>query len=113
MGYVGAAVTRHLRQCHRDAEIVGFDSGLFAHNLTAAQRLPETALDRVHFGDIRAFPADLLDGVDAVVHLAAISNDPMGSRFEAVTEAINEKASIRLAEMARERGVGHFAFASS
>ena len=70
-------------------------------------------LDRLHFGDIRDFPPDLLDGVDAVVHLAAISNDPMGKEFEAVTEAINEKASIALAQMAQERGVGTFVFASS
>ena len=67
----------------------------------------------MHFGDIRDFPPDLLDGVDAVVHLAAISNDPMGKEFEAVTEAINEKASIALAQMAQERGVGTFVFASS
>ena len=113
MGYVGPLVIRHLRQQHPDAEIIGFDNGYFAQNLTAAARIPEVLLDRLHFGDVREFPAALLDGVDAVVHLAAISNDPMGNRFEAVTEAINEKASIRLAELAKDRGVGHFVFASS
>jgi nucleoside-diphosphate-sugar epimerase len=54
-----------------------------------------------------------LDGVDVVVHLAAISNDPMGNEFQSVTEAINEKASIALAQMANERGVARFVFASS
>ena len=113
MGYVGPVVTRHLRRRFADAELIGFDSGFFAHNLTGASRLPETELDRMHFGDIRDFPPELLDGVDAVVHLAAISNDPMGNKFEAVTEAINEKASVALAQMAQERGVEHFVFASS
>jgi nucleoside-diphosphate-sugar epimerase len=113
MGYVGPVLTRHLRARFPDAELIGFDSGYFAHNLTGALRLPETVLDRLHFGDIRQFPPDLLAGVDAVVHLAAISNDPMGKEFEAVTEAINERASIALAQMAQEHGVGTFVFASS
>lgn len=113
MGYVGPALVRHLRDRFPHAELIGFDSGYFAHNLTGARRLPETLLDRIHFGDIRDFPAELLDGVDAVVHLAAISNDPMGKTFEAVTEEINARASIALAQMAEERGVGSFVFASS
>jgi nucleoside-diphosphate-sugar epimerase len=113
MGYVGPILTRHLRTVFPEAELIGFDSGYFAHNLTGTSRLPETLLDRLHFGDIRDFPPSLLDGVDAVVHLAAISNDPMGKEFETVTEAINEKASIALAQMAQERGVGTFVFASS
>ena len=50
------------------------------------------------FADIREFPAELLDGVDAVVHLSAISNDPMGSKFEAVTGEINRDATVRIAE---------------
>lgn len=113
MGYVGPMLTRHLRARFPGAELIGFDSGYFAHNLTGTSRLPESLLDALHFGDIRAFPPALLDGVDAVVHLAAISNDPMGKEFEAVTEAINERASIALARMAEERGVGRFVFASS
>lgn len=113
MGYVGPVVTRHLRQRLADAELIGFDSGFFAHNLTGASRLPETELNRVHFADIRDFRPEFLDGVDAIVHLAAISNDPMGNAFEAVTEAINEKAGVALAQMAQERGVERFVFASS
>jgi nucleoside-diphosphate-sugar epimerase len=113
MGYVGPILTRHLRQRFPTAELIGFDSGFFAHNLTGVKTLPETMLNRIHFGDIRDFPPDLLDEVDVVVHLAAISNDPMGKEFESVTEAINEKASIALADMAEQRGVGRFVFASS
>src|SRR5258707_7283527 len=113
MRHVGPVLIRHLRASFPKAELIGFDSGYFAHNLTSATRLPETLLDRMHFGDIRDFPPVLLDGVDAVVHLAAISNDPMGKEFEAVTEAINERASIALAPMAQERRVGTFGLASS
>jgi nucleoside-diphosphate-sugar epimerase len=113
MGYVGPVLTAHLRQVWPGAEIVGFDSGYFAHCLTGAATLPEVATVRQHFGDVREFPPHLLEGMDAVVHLAAISNDPMGNSFEAVTEKINFAAGRRLAELARDRGVKSFIVASS
>lgn len=113
MGYVGPAVARDLREHLPTAELIGYDNGYFAHCLTAASRLPESYLDVQHFGDLRDFPGALLDGVDAVIHLGAVSNDPMGNRFEQVTEEINFRASVRLAELAAGRGVRHFAFASS
>jgi nucleoside-diphosphate-sugar epimerase len=112
MGYVGPVLTDHLR-AHEGVEIIGFDSGFFGHCLTDASVIPEASLSVQHFGDVREFPAYLLDGVDALVHLAAVSNDPMGNRFEAVTNAINYGASVRIAELARDRGVKNFVFASS
>jgi len=57
-------------------------------------------------------PADL-KGIDVVVHLAAVSNDPMGDRYAAVTREINQDASVALARAASAAGVGHFVFASS
>ena len=54
--------------------------------------LPERLLDQQVFGDIRELPPKLLDGVDAVVHLSAVSNDPMGNKFEAVTGEINQRS---------------------
>jgi len=113
MGYVGPVLVRHLRTRFPDCQLIGFDSGLFANCLTTPGPLPEVLLDAQHFGDTRDFPAGLLAGVDAVVHLAAISNDPIGNRFEAVTEEINQAASIRLAAQAAAHGVGHFVYASS
>src|SRR5947209_17072752 len=89
MGYVGPVLARHLRQQNPKVELIGFDSSFFAHCLTAATVLPESLLDEQHFGDIREFPEELLSGVDAVVHLAAVSNDPMGVKFETVTDEIN------------------------
>jgi nucleoside-diphosphate-sugar epimerase len=113
MGYVGPIVVRHLRRQHPTAELIGFDNGYFAHCLTASRTLPEASLDAQHFGDVRKFPERLLDGVDSVVHLAAVSNDPMGNKFAAVTEDINYRASVRLADMAARNGVKRFVFASS
>lgn len=113
MGYVGPVVVRHLRRVMPQATLIGYDAGYFANCLTASGELPETLLDVQHFGDVRRLPAELLSGIDGIVHLAAISNDPMGAKFEAVTHEINQQASIRLAEMARDAGVKRFVFASS
>lgn len=113
MGYVGPVLIRHLRERYPSAELIGFDNSYFSHCLTGASSLPESLLDRQHFGDIREFPGELLDGVDALVHLAAVSNDPMGNRFEQVTDDINFKASARIAELAQTHGVRNFVFASS
>jgi nucleoside-diphosphate-sugar epimerase len=62
-------------------------------------------LDTQHFADVRALPPDLLDGVDVVVHLAAISNDPIGNRYEDATYAINHRASVDIVDMAKRSGV--------
>src|SRR6267154_2311770 len=96
MGYIGPMVVQHLRQSRPDATLLGFDIGYFAGCLTGARLLPECRLDSQFFGDVRNFPADLLQGVDAIVYLAAISNDPMGNVFEAVTLDINYRAAIDL-----------------
>jgi nucleoside-diphosphate-sugar epimerase len=113
MGYVGPGVVRHLRQTFPEAELIGYDLGFFAHCLTGATRLPESRLDQQIFGDVRALPAGLLSGVDAIVHLAAISNDPMGKAYEDVTMEINHQAGIALAKRAKAHGVKSFVFASS
>jgi len=112
MGYVGPVVVEHLRRSLPQVRLTGIDSGLFAHCLTEGG-LPERRLDAQLFRDVRELTAEDFAGVDAVIHLAAVSNDPMGSRFEAVTDEINYRASVRVAELAAAAGVGHFAFASS
>ncbi len=113
MGYVGPGLVRHLRRTIPNARIAGFDSGYFAHCIHGSTRLPETIADVQYFGDVREFPGELLDGVDGVVHLAAISNDPMGSRFEKVTDDINFRSSASIAELSAKHGVKSFVFASS
>ena len=112
-GYVGPVVGRHLRRTIPDAVLVGFDTGYFAHAMTNAPAWPERVFDQQHAGDIREISGDLLEGVDAVVQLAAISNDPMGNRFAAVTSEINCQSTVRLAQLAAAAGTSHFVFASS
>jgi len=113
MGYVGPVVVRHLRRAIPQAVIMGYDSGYFGHCLTAASRLPETLADCQYFGDVRALPDTLLAGVDAVVYLAAVSNDPMGTRYEEATRSINNEACADIARRALAAGAKRFVFASS
>lgn len=113
LGYIGPGVVEHFRSVFPAAKLVGFDIGYFAHCLSNANYLPEVKLDRQVFGDIRQFPEELLSGVDAVVDMAAISNDPMGKQFEEVTMEVNHRAAVQLAEMCKRRGVKNFVYASS
>ncbi len=113
MGYVGPGVVSQLRNAYPSAELVGFDIGYFAHELTHVDHLPETKLSRQVFGDVRNFPFDLLEGTDAVIYLAAISNDPMGARFEDITLDVNYRSAVTIARKAKETGVRSFVFASS
>lgn len=113
MGYIGPSVVQRLRQSHPNATLVGLDTGYFAHCLTNADLLPECRLDAQYFADVRRVPNEALREVDAIVHLAAISNDPMGKTFEEVTFDVNHRASVDLARQAKAQGVGAFIFASS
>ena len=113
MGYVGPTLVRHFRQSFVESELIGLDTGFFAHCLTGAQLMPEALLDEQWFSDVREVAPTDLEGINAVVHLAAISNDPMGKAFEAVTADINQHASVNLAAASKEAGVRSFVFASS
>ncbi|MER2997769.1 NAD-dependent epimerase/dehydratase family protein [Pontibacter populi] len=113
MGYVGPGVVSQLRATYPEATLIGYDMAYFATSLTNAPFLPESKLDQQLFGDVRTMPADVLEGMDAVVHLAAISNDPMGNKFEEVTLDVNYRSTIRIAEMAKAAGVKNYVFASS
>ncbi|MBO9650485.1 MAG: SDR family oxidoreductase [Variovorax sp.] len=113
MGYVGPVVASHLRAALPEARLIGCDTGYFAHCLTGATRLPESVLDAQLFADIRELPDSALQGIDAVVLLAAISNDPMGARFEGVTDEINHRACCDLAGRALRAGASRVVFASS
>ena len=113
MGYVGPVLVRHLRKSIPDAVLIGLDTGYFANCITGSEILPECRVDLQCFADMRLFPEDILDGVNAVVHLAGISNDPIGSLFEQATFDINYRASVDLAAKSKARGVGALVFASS
>ena len=112
MGYVGPEVVKYLRARHPDATLHGFDNAYFAHCLTGPPALPERHLDEQFYGDVRHISLDLTK-YDAVVQLAAISNDPMGNRYQAVTLDINQNTTVSLAQASAAAGVKNFVFASS
>lgn len=113
MGYVGPVMARHFQKNFVKPTLIGLDTGFFAHCLTGTKLMPEILLDQQWFKDVRQVVPKDLEGFDAVVHLAAISNDPMGKAFETVTADINQHASVRLAAAAKQAGVRSFVFASS
>ncbi|MDA8090751.1 MAG: SDR family oxidoreductase [Nitrospiraceae bacterium] len=114
MGYIGPSVVKQLRASYPEAVISGLDMGYFAGCLSSPNSvLPECLLDRQWFADVRRMPDEALLGVDAVIHLAGISNDPIGNAFESVTYEINHLATVELAKKARAAGVRSFVYASS
>jgi nucleoside-diphosphate-sugar epimerase len=113
MGYVGPAVVDALRRADPEATIIGLDAGFFAPCLTNAATLPECGLDCQYFADVRSIPESVLSGVEAVVHLAAVSNDPIGNAYAELTLEINHRATARLARLARAAGARAFVLASS
>lgn len=106
-GYIGSVMVPVLQQAGH--EVVGYDSYLFA-DATAGPSTPDVPSIR---RDIRDARVDDFDGVDAVVHLAALSNDPLGDLEPQHTYDINHAASLRLAELAKAAGVERFLYSSS
>jgi nucleoside-diphosphate-sugar epimerase len=113
MGYVGPCVVERLRFSYPDALLSGLDAGYFANCVTGVMGRPVSTVDVQYYADVRNYPGDVLSKVDAVVHLAAISNDPMGEVFEKTTFDVNHRAAVALASQAKKAGVKTFVFASS
>tara|TARA_Y100000741_G_C18240839_1_gene553612 strand:+ start:65 stop:1123 length:1059 start_codon:yes stop_codon:yes gene_type:complete len=111
-GYVGPHVVNRFKQMYDDCWVAGFDIGYFAHNITE-EEFPERKIDVQFRGDVRKFPKKILEGFNAVIYLAAISNDPMGNTFEQVTHEVNYQSAVSIAKLAKQAGVNHFVFASS
>jgi len=113
MGYLGPVVAASIREAFPDATITGFDTGFFATSLLDPALLPERLLDKQWSGDVRRLPDEPLGGVEAVVHLAGVSNEPMGNAFERATWEINDRAAVETALRAKRLGVRRFVFAST
>lgn len=113
LGYLGSGIVKEFRSNYPDSEIVGFDIGYFSKFITSNKIGPEAYLDAQFYGDVREFPEHLLEGVDTVVSLAAISNDPIGNKFEDVTLDINYRSAVEIAKKAKKAGVKKYIFASS
>lgn len=113
MGYVGPVIVNYLRKTMPDVRIFGYDAGFFGHCLTNTEMLPENECEVQYFADVRLFSDKLLEQVDAVVMLAAISNDPMGASFAEVTDQINYCSCADIARRAVALGIKRVVFASS
>jgi nucleoside-diphosphate-sugar epimerase len=106
-GYIGAVMAPMLLQAGH--EVVGLDTDLYRRSTFGSWRECIRTVEK----DVRAVEAADLEGLDAVVHLAALSNDPLGDLNPQLTYDINHLASVRLARLAKQAGVGRFVFASS
>jgi nucleoside-diphosphate-sugar epimerase len=107
-GYIGAVMTPVLEEAGH--EVVGLDSYLFGACTFGPAGGEDTAALRK---DVRDVETAELEGFDAVIHLAALSNDPLGSLNPDCTYEINHRATVRLASMAKEAGVRRFLQSSS
>jgi len=97
-GYIGSVLSKLLSE--KGYEVIGLDTNYYQ----------ECEVDRK---DIRQVSKDDLKNIDAIIHLAALSNDPLGEFDPQLTEEINYQATVKLAKMAKEVGVKRFVYASS
>lgn len=109
LGYIGTVLVPMLLK--RGHEVVGMDADWYS-NCTFGD--PRQIIDVPNIcKDIRQASVSDLRGFDTVMHLAALSNDPLGNYNAELTDEINHKAAVRLGEMSREAGVRHFIFSST
>jgi nucleoside-diphosphate-sugar epimerase len=106
-GYLGTVMAPVLTAAGH--EVVGLDSGLFSPCLLGPAPLDPPG----HTVDLRDVHLSHVEGFDAVIHLAALSNDPLGALAPDLTYDINHRASTRLARLARDAGVSRFLYAST
>ena len=106
-GYIGAVMVPMLRDA--DHDVAGLDSDIFrgCTFTSGLLQIPELQID------IRDVQPQHLQGFEAVVHLAALSNDPLSNLTPEITNEINFAASVRLAQLAKDAGVSRFLFSSS
>ncbi|MBX6390276.1 MAG: SDR family oxidoreductase [Frankia sp.] len=107
-GYLGSLLAPELLRAGHD--VVGVDTGYYKHGwLYRGTDRTAYTIDK----DLRHLTAEDLDGVDAVVHMAELSNDPLGALAPEVTYKVNHQGSVRLANLARQAGVERFVYMSS
>jgi len=106
-GYLGTVMAPVLVAAGH--EVTGLDTGWFADNVLGPRPVDPPTLQR----DLREVVVADLEGFDAVIHLAALSNDPLGSLAPEITYDINHHAASRLARLAKQAGVGRFLYSST
>jgi nucleoside-diphosphate-sugar epimerase len=111
-GYVGSIMVPMLQA--EGYEVIGLDSDLFDGCVFGDQSINGGVPNIPYFRkDIRDVESSDLRGIDAIVHLAALSNDPLGNIIPQITYAINHKASVRLAKLAKKAGIQRYVLSSS
>ncbi len=108
-GFIGPIMTRLAKS--QGHEVVGLDVGYFSDCIP--EGMSDIPPDRQIWRDIRDVTAGDLDGIDAIIHLAGLSNDPMGALNAQLTYDINLDSTVRLGELAKSAGIQRFVFASS
>ena len=106
-GYIGSVMSRLFSEAGH--EVTGLDTFLYEDCTFGSD---DTSIPAIRV-DLREVSPEQLIGYDAVVHLAALCNDPLGNLNSRITEEINHQAAVRLAELAKRAGIPRFLFASS
>ncbi len=109
LGYIGTVMTPMVLKAGHT--VVGYDSDLFSRCTYSAggEIVPVPHIRK----DVRDATAGDFEGIDAILHLAALSNDPLGDLNPETTYGINHQSSVRIATLAKQAGVKRFVFASS
>ena len=110
-GYIGCILGPYLTE--RGIEVIGLDTGFYRDGWLYSDNKAVPLTPPTINKDLRQITADDLKGVDAVAHLAELSNDPLGQNDPTITFEINHKGSVRLAELARKAGIRRFVYTSS
>ena len=106
-GYVGTVLSSILIE--KEYDVVGYDIGYFADNLLTEEDHDYPKITK----DIRDLEVIDLQGIDAVIHLAGLSNDPLGEFSPRLTQEINYQGTINLVEKAKQAGIKRIVYASS
>lgn len=109
LGYVGSVLVPYLKS--RGHKVIGYDTGYFEESLTTRETL--VSADKQIHKDIRDIELSDLEGADAIVHLAALSNDPLGELYPGLTEDVNLGGTLRIAQLAKSKAIKRFVYASS
>lgn len=106
-GYIGSVLTNKLEQLGH--EVVGLDIGYYSECLISNINEKYKKIKK----DIRDIDAEDLNQIDAIIHLAALSNDPLGEFKPSLTEEINFSATLKIAKLAKKKGIHRFIYVSS
>lgn len=107
LGYIGTVLTKKIRELNH--VVTGLDSGYYENCYLVKPTSPNFQIKK----DIRQVNNNDIKNIDLIVHLAALSNDPLGELSPGITKEINFQATIRLAKLAKENGVKRFIYISS